>query len=212
MLFYPLMIAGGLFWALAYLMIIRRGFLDGTYGMPVAALCANISWEFVFSFIFPHGPIQTPINAAWFVLDLVILGQIVRYGPREFSALPRRSFYAALIAGLLTALAAVVAITVEFQDFDGAYTAFGMNLMMSVLFLWMLYSRGSLRGQSPWIGVAKMVGTACNSAAFWLYASEGSVLLPFLFVAILLFDAAYVFFAFRLRRTKSAFASARAVG
>ena len=212
MLFYPLMVAGGLSWALAYLLIIRRGFLDGTYGMPVAALCANISWEFVFSFIFPQGPIQTPINVAWFVLDLVILGQVVRYGPGEFPALPRRSFFAALIAGLLTALAAVVAITVEFRDFDGVYTAFGMNLMMSVLFLWMLCSRGSLRGQSPWIGVAKMVGTACNSAAFWLYASEGSVLLPFLFVAILVFDAAYVFLAFRLQRTKGDFASARAVG
>ncbi len=212
MLFYPLMLAGGLFWALAYILIIRRGFVDGTYGMPVVALCANISWEFVFSFIFPHGQIQTPVNVGWFVLDLIILGQAVRYGPREFPALPSRIFYAALVAGLLTAFAVVVAITVEFRDFDGAYTAFGMNLMMSILFLWMLYSRGSLRGQSPWIGVAKMVGTACNSAAFWLYASEGSVLLPSLFVAILLFDAAYVFFAFRLRRTKGVFTSAQAVG
>lgn len=130
-------------WAVAYLLIIRRGAEDGTYGMPLAALCANVSWEFVFSFVFPHGPVQVPVNLAWFVLYLVILSQTLRYGPREFSGVSRRGFNAALGVGIATALLAVVAITVEFRDFDGAYTAFGMNLMMSVLFLWMLYSRGA---------------------------------------------------------------------
>lgn len=208
MLFYPLMVAGGLFWALAYLLIIRRGAEDGTYGMPLAALCANLSWEFVFSFVFPHGPVQTPVNLAWFVLDLLIVSQVLRYGPREFPGISRREFNASFGVGIATALLAVVAVTIEFRDFDGAYTAFGMNLMMSVLFLWMLYSRGSLKGQSPWIGVARMAGTACNSAAFWLYASEGSVLLPFLFVSVFFFDAAYVYFAFRVRGAKGRFAGA----
>lgn len=57
-----------------------------------------------------------------------------------------------------------------------------------------------------------MAGTACNSAAFWLYASEESVLLPFLFVSVFFFDAVYVYFAFRVRGAKGRFADAGAVG
>jgi hypothetical protein len=212
-MFYPLMVAGGVFWALAYVLIIRRGFIDGTYGMPVAALCTNLSWEFLFAFVFPQGPVQTPVNVVWFSLDLLILAQVFIYGPREFPRLSRRVFYVAFLVGLLTAFLAVLAVTVELRDYDGVYTAFGMNFMMSILFLWMLYSRGSLRGQSPWIGISKMAGTACNSAAFWLFTSGDSVLLPFLFVSILLFDALYVLCAFRLRgQEKAGFAGARAVG
>jgi hypothetical protein len=59
---------------------------------------------------------------------------------------------------LLTAFFTVVSITLEFQDFDGAYSAFGQNLMMSILFIVMLYSRGSLRGQSLSIALTKMGG------------------------------------------------------
>ena len=43
------MIVGGIFWSLAYFLIIRQGFKDRTYGMPLAALCANISWEAIFA-------------------------------------------------------------------------------------------------------------------------------------------------------------------
>jgi hypothetical protein len=96
----------------------------------------------------------------------------------------RRAFYVAFLVGLLTAFLVVLAVTVEFRDYDGAYTAFGLHFTMSILFLWMLCSRGSLRSKSPWIGISKMVGTACNSATFWLFTSGDSVLLPLLFASI----------------------------
>jgi hypothetical protein len=47
-----LMIVGGIFWSLTYILIIRRGFIDKTYSMPLATLSANISWEAIFSFRF----------------------------------------------------------------------------------------------------------------------------------------------------------------
>jgi len=43
-----LKLGSGLFWTLTYLIIIRRGFIDKSYGMPLAALSANISWEAIF--------------------------------------------------------------------------------------------------------------------------------------------------------------------
>ena len=57
-----LMIIGGIFWSLTYILIIRRGFIEKTYGMPLIALCANISWEAIFSFLHPHSPPQLYIN------------------------------------------------------------------------------------------------------------------------------------------------------
>jgi hypothetical protein len=53
-----LKISSGIFWSLAYIFIIVRGFKDRTPGIPVLALCANISWEFIFSFIYPRQPPQ----------------------------------------------------------------------------------------------------------------------------------------------------------
>ena len=189
-----LLVGSGVLWTVTYLLIIRRGFLDHTYGMPLVALCANLSWEFIFSFVFPHGPVQRPVNVVWFSLDLIIFYQLLRFGPREFPKLPKRLFYGMVALALLTAFFTVVSITLGFDDYDGAYSAFGQNLMMSILFIVMLYSRGSLRGQSLNIALTKTGGTALASVAFLFFSVdyERSVLLPFLYCSILLFDALYV--------------------
>lgn len=194
MMFDAILVGSGVLWTLTYLLIIRRGFLDRTYGMPLAALCANISWEFIFAFVYPHDLPQRAVNVVWFSFDVVILVQLLLYGTREFAGVPRRLFYAGFGLALATAFGAILAITLQFDDFDGAYSAFGQNLMMSVLFVTMLYSRGSLRGQSVPIAALKMGGTALASIAFYFFNPEydGSVLLPFLFVAILVFDGIYV--------------------
>jgi hypothetical protein len=147
-----LLVGSGVLWTITYLLIVRRGFLDHTYGMPLVALCANLSWEF----IFPQGPVQRPVNIVWFSLDLIILYQLLRFGPREFPRLQKRLFYGMVALALLTAFFAVVSVTLEFEDYDGAYSAFGQNLMMSVLFIVMLHSRGSLRGQSLSIALTKL--------------------------------------------------------
>ncbi len=90
------MVGSGVLWTLAYLLMIRRGFLDRTYGMPLVALCANLSWEFIFSFVYPHDLPQRAVNVVWFSFDLVILLQLLLYGPREFAYLPKRVFYTVL--------------------------------------------------------------------------------------------------------------------
>jgi hypothetical protein len=192
--FDAILVASGVLWTLVYLLIIRRGFLDRTYGMPLAALCANFSWEFIFAFVYPHDLPQRAVNVVWFSFDLVILVQLLVYGPREFAGLPKRLFYAGFALALATAFGAELAVTLEFDDFDGAYSAFGQNLMMSILFVTMLYSRRSLRGQSVWIAALKMGGTALASIAFYFFNPDydGSVLLPFLYVATLIFDGVYL--------------------
>jgi len=189
-----LMIIGGLFWSITYILIIWRGFKDKTYGMPLAALCANISWEGIFSFIYPHSPPQLYINYVWFLIDVVIVLQFLKYGKSEISSLSKKKFIAMLLLALATCFGLVFSITREFNDWQGAYAAFGQNLMMSVLFIVMLYNRNDLRGQSIFIALFKMLGTAISSLAFYLYQpiSQVSFILPFLFISIFIYDLIYV--------------------
>lgn len=189
-----LMDGGGLFWSMAYILIIIRGFKDKTYGMPLFALCTNFSWEFIFSFILPNPKPQIYINYIWIILDVFIMIQFLKFGKPEFPSLSNKQFYTVFLLALGTVFGLILSITYEFNDWEGAYAAFGDNLMMSILFIVMLFRRDSLRGQSIYIGLFKMLGTALISIAFYLYEpiARGSVLLPFLFISIFVYDLIYV--------------------
>lgn len=187
-----LAVASGLFWSVTYLLIIKRGYQDKACGMPLAALCLNISWEFLFSFVFIPHSVQRAINVAWFALDLVIVVQYLRYErgrrPADWSA---PFFYAVFASILATAFLTVLLVTREFSNPGGYYTAFGQNLLMSILFIHMLLDRKDLAGQSLYIGAAKMIGTFCASLTVFLLIPD-STLTAFFAWAILFFDLAYI--------------------
>jgi len=165
-----LQVGSGIFWTLTYLLILRRGFKDKTYGMPVLALCANISWEFTFAFIFPHPSPQLYINYVWLLFDCGILIQYFYYGRHQFPGnLPKALFYPNFLVMLAFSASTIILISYEFNEFIGIYAAFGQNLLMSVLFISMLLKRNNFSGQSIYIALFKMVGTILPSTLFYLY-------------------------------------------
>jgi hypothetical protein len=185
-------IASGVFWLITYLLLIKRGYQDKACGMPIAALALNISWEFIFSFIHPHSGIQLIINIAWFILDSVIVIQYLRYeSARRPAGYSTAFFYAAFLSILAVSFLTVLLVTREFDNYGGYYTAFGQNLLMSMLFIRLLLDRTDLTGQSLYIGLAKMLGTFCASVLVFVYAPE-SHLTVFFAWAILFFDLVYV--------------------
>lgn len=193
-------ISSGLLWTAVYALIIRRGFKEKTYGMPVAALCANLAWEFVFSFIYKWDAPQNIINVVWLLFDLVILYQVIRYGTREGnSPLPPGLFYAGLAFGLAVAIPVIILMAREFNDFHGKYSAFGQNFMMSVLFIGMLAQRGSSRGQSLYIALFKFVGTLLPCILCYVKHPDLQ-LLNFVYIAIFVADVAYLFMLHRCLR------------
>ncbi|MBD2566260.1 hypothetical protein H6G95_38165 [Nostoc linckia FACHB-391] len=189
-----LMLGSGAFWILTYILLIQRGFKDQTYRMPLVALCANLSWEFIFSFIHPHQPPQLQINIVWLMLDLIILYEFFKFGQSELKDIPKKLFYPVFILTLFTSFCCVLLITDEFQDWSGAYTAFGQNLLMSILFIDMLTKRNTVRGQSIFIAIIKMRGTLLASIGFYInHPTQGrSLLFIFLYTAIFVFDLIYV--------------------
>lgn len=192
-MFTEIMMIGGLFWSATYILIIRRGFKEKTFGMPMVALCANISWEAIFAFVTPHGAPQLYVNYIWFALDAVIVFQFLKYGKKEFPKFSKWQFFSAFAIGIAIAAPMILAINYEFEDTSGAYAAFGQNLMMSILFVSWLSNRKGVDGQSVYIALFKMIGTGLSSLAFFTYRpiAQDSNLLQFLFVAILVFDVIY---------------------
>jgi hypothetical protein len=179
----------GLSWTLTYILIIKRGFQDQTFGMPMVALCTNISWEFIFAFIHPHRKAQRVVNTLWFLFDVIILFQILRFG--FIANLSGSVFYVVVLITLVLAFCLTLFITYEFNDWQGKYTAFGGNLLMSILFITMLLDRGHLSGQSIYIALFKMIGTAIPSIALYLYYPP-SKLINFLGLSIFVFDLIYL--------------------
>ena len=72
-MFTETMMIGGLFWSATYILIIRRRFKDKIFGMPMAALCANILWEAIFAFVTHHSTPQLYVNYIWFGLVWMLL-------------------------------------------------------------------------------------------------------------------------------------------
>ena len=192
-MFTEIMMIGGLFWSATYILIIRRGFKEKTFGMPMAALCANISWEAIFAFFTPHDAPQLYVNYIWFALDAVIVFQFLKYGKKEFPNILKWQFFAIFGLGISMAVPMILAINHELGDSIGAYAAFGQNLMMSILFVTMLINRKGIGGQSIYIALFKMIGTGLSSLAFFLYRpiAQDSSLFHFLFITIFIFDAIY---------------------
>lgn len=78
-----LAIFSGIFWTIAYLLLVQRSTQDRSVGMPLVALCMNISWEFIFLFVFPSEKPQFYINYVWCFLDLVIVIAYLKFGKSE---------------------------------------------------------------------------------------------------------------------------------
>jgi len=204
----------GVFWTAVYIMIIRRGFIDKSYGMPIAALALNISWELIYSFITPAPAPQRYINMIWFIFDVVIIYQVFKYWKEDYGTLfTKKNFYA--FYGLLLATAFFAVLFIQYDallvmkpkpyplGMGRAYSAFGMNLIMSILFILFILRRGSLSGQSIYIALAKWIGTIFADIPFILYPAmpgtpgAGELLFPYFYISIFIFDLIYVIIVYK---------------
>jgi hypothetical protein len=188
-------LASGVFWILTYVCVIRQGLVDRTYAMPFLALVMNITWEFLFTFVYPSvgGIMQETINLIWFAADIAILAVFLKYWRSDYpKSLPESYFWPMFAFAFVMVTPMMVATVSVFGRENGSvYTAFVDNLIMSVLFLSMLLRRGDRRGQSMWIAWGKLLGTATAALSQYLY-DPGNVLWLVIYVEILILDLLYV--------------------
>ncbi len=218
--------ASGVFWLIAYLLIIYRGFKDHSYGMPVVALVGNLAWELIFGLGIESGCPATwtscPAtliqvrNFIWLFFDFVILYTVLKYGRQYFTGILQKYFAAFVLGGIVVAFALIYSIVQEFwiQNAWGVvvdgqtppflalkiqggsyYTGFGLNLIMSILFVTMINQRGNVEGQSVYIAISKWLGSL---AAFGFMLADGvlSPVVNVIYAVVFLLDVLYIWLVY----------------
>jgi CDP-diglyceride synthetase len=155
---------GGLaFWTLAYVLMIRRGARDRSYGMPMVALCLNIAWETFYAFFSSAQTANRVGYGIYLAADLGVLWTCWRYGPEDFpSPHARRYFRALVVAVLVGGFVLVRQFAYSFDDPYGGISATFTTLLLSVLLVGMILRRNDVRGQSLYIGLLVLVGDVCG--------------------------------------------------
>lgn len=203
-----LTVVSGLCWIIAYIEGIQLGLRDRSYAIPFFALALNLAWEFlhtIFAFR-AGGGVQTVINAVWFLFDIGILYTYLKFGRKYFPrSLPRSWFmgWTAIVIG--TAFLVEYAFVRELGVFlGGAYAAFLQNLIMSILFIDMLVSRGSREGQSLTLAISKWIGTLAPTIQYGLLGDNelprGSFLILVLGGFCSVFDLIYIWMLTQTKR------------
>ncbi|WP_224371024.1 transmembrane-type terpene cyclase [Hyalangium versicolor] len=202
---------GCVFWVAAYVFIIWQCARDKSYGLPLVAICMNLSWEFLASWVLPNPvPLWHFFDRVWFFVDLIIVYQLLRHG-RQWQTIPevRDHFYA--IIGVTTVLSGIglYAFYVQYYDLLGLVGAFMINLVMSVTFVFFYFSRRHQGGAGLSVPAAwcKMLGTLGTSIEChyvigmsqpWL---GGLHFLTFLCLSIWLVDCVYIYLVMKARVT-----------
>jgi hypothetical protein len=208
------LIGSGLFWSITYILIIRRGHMDKAHGMPLWALALNFAWEFNYAFITPSPAPQLYVNIVWCLLDVVILVHFLRFCRVDYPDLDVKKTYGLVALAFVVCWLAVVACQMDTWPLASpdyplgmgrAYSAWGMNVSMSILFVYFIIGRKSVRGQSIYIAIAKWLGTICAWIPFVLYCGlipgmpvipgtpePTSWFFPLTYAATFIFDVIYI--------------------
>ena len=201
---------GCVFWIAAYVLIVWKCFRDQSYGLPMVAICLNFGWEILASFVFPN-PVKLwhLFDRIWLGVDVVLVYQLLRWGAKEEPRDEIRKYFCWVV--LVTFGVGVwgqYAFVSSYVDRLGLVGAFGVNLIMSIMFIFFYLDRKqTLRGISRGGAVCKMLGTLCTSVeCHWVVRSINPELrnlsfLTFLCVCIFAADCLYVALVFSHQRS-----------
>jgi hypothetical protein len=151
-------------WLLLYVLVVRRGHIDKSFGIPAFALCANFAWD-VYNSIDSHITVMSPmpqpiVDGLYAIADLVIMSQVLRYWRRDFKDMPALQFYVLFGMSMVLSFLLMLTLIHEMEDIPMWRSAFIDTFLCSALFLAMFYRRPALEGQSLYIALCKLLGTA----------------------------------------------------
>jgi hypothetical protein len=194
-------IVGDLLWLVAYIFIIRQGFKDRTYGVPMLCIALNFTWEFIYAVKFPFPvTIIELLRWAWLITDVVIVYQLFRYG-RNSQNIPliKEYFYPICIAMFASTYIGQMTFHYTFRDKWGAEDAYMINLVMSLLFVFLYFGRPRLQGLSRGAAWAKMLGTGILSigSCFMIKNWLASSFMVYLYATIFVLDVIYTALLYR---------------
>ena len=208
-------IISGLSWTITYFALLYRGFRDKSYGMPFIPLALNITWEIVFSLIFPPksmGISAEIINFIWMLCDIGIVITYFLYGYQYFKSynITKIEWIIFSIFGFILSFLIMITGGIFFGEFEqyfhndifeGAkFIAFWQNLVMSISFIIMFWERETIDGQSFTIAWSKFIGTSISVGITYLrieHRDENIQLMSVVISAIFILDVYYMYLIFQ---------------
>lgn len=171
----PLIVLGVLMfgtWTAAYIAIIYRAWKDKSYGIPIIDGGLNVSWEAIFTFNLAGAltPALNWGNGFWFGFDALNVLQYYLYGKHvQTNSWLKKHWYVVLTLTIVTAGIGVWMFMIYFNDVYGVASSMIMDILMSTLFIGMLFNRPDLRGLSYAGAWLRMLGNAFGFAFcfFW---------------------------------------------
>ena len=171
---------GWLFWITMYMLIVRSIRKDKYVEMPWICILGNISWEFIWGFIFYEqinlGELFIWSYRAWFFLDIFILWGLFKYGKKQVS-IPevRKHFY--LICAFVIACWSVLYWSFISSGFDhkwGSQSAYISNVIISVLFISLFLRQYKFKHFSKVMAWCKTLGTGAYTIVYFNFDPPNS--------------------------------------
>lgn len=156
-------------WVIAYIIAIVQGFKQKTYAVPLVAIAANFTWEVLASFKWV-APIKLwHIGAiVWMLFDITIVYSLFRYG-RNVQVIPeiKKWFYPVVIGTFILAYIFQEQFAQYYNDDLGFEDAYLINNSMSILFIFMYFTRREAGDMAYWVAWLKMLGTGVTSLSMY---------------------------------------------
>lgn len=194
---------GAAFWVLSYVYIARTIVKHKFVEMPAGVLCANITWEFLWAFVFTQnmGEVIGIGYKLWFFFDVYVVWNFYKYGQKQMH--PSMAPYYKWVF----TFAAIGWLIVQYffikQGFDnpiGANSAYIINILISSLYVFMFLRLEDKSVLSFTAGWARGAGTGLISVMCFLKWPDNYWLLTMCAICLII-DIFYVFL-FRIFKLK----------
>ncbi len=200
-----LTLLSGICWCIVYEECIRLAVKDKTYAMPFWALALNITWEGIYTYhdLCAGVDVQGIVNVLWFGLDVVILSLYFKYGRKHYETGSGKLFYLWTILGVAAMFLVQLAYVKEFGvegHLSAQYSAFAQNLIMSIAFIHMFVKRGTTKGQSMLLAIAKWIGTLAPTITMGIMSTNYVVLTCGLLCTV--YDLIYIVFLYKAKKNE----------
>ncbi|KAK3317802.1 hypothetical protein B0T19DRAFT_297840 [Cercophora scortea] len=164
----------GTLWTIAYVLYIKQGFKDKSYGMPIVALCANIGWELIYGVFFPPSVAEMLMFVPWFFIDLVVVYTTIKFGPEQWKQSPLVANNLKTILGFGTVISFLLHLalikTCASPDDAGFWSGFSCQILLGFSSVAHLLSRDNTSGHSWSIWWCRRIGSFAATVLFtWRY-------------------------------------------
>ncbi|MCG8573471.1 MAG: hypothetical protein MI810_01185 [Flavobacteriales bacterium] len=164
---------GWIFWITLYILIIRNIRREKYVEMPWICALGNISWEFVWGFLFYEsinlGEFFIWSYRAWFFLDIYIFWGVLKYGNKQTGIAELKKYFVPVCLGVIVLWVSLYSTFIA-SGFDhkwGSQSAYISNVLISTLYISLFLRQWKSKKFSKIMAWCKCLGTLAYTIVYF---------------------------------------------